>query len=121
MEAFVAEQLTTQTLDLEGRGTSLTHHVVSLDKELYSTLSLFTQVYNWVPATNCWGGGGVTLQWTSIPSRGVVAILLSMLYAKETGISSGRLGLWLVCAFFTSTVAFDFYVSTYVRKMYAGI
>ena len=29
-----------------------------LDKELYSTLSLFTQAYKWVPATYCWGGGG---------------------------------------------------------------
>ena len=38
----------------------------SLDKELYSTLSLFTQVYKWVPATYCWGA---TLRWTSIPSR----------------------------------------------------
>ena len=40
---------------------------VSLDKELYSTLSLFTQLYKWVPATYYWG---VTLRWTSIPSRG---------------------------------------------------
>ena len=29
---------------------------------------------------------------------GGVAILLDMLHANETGISSGRLGLWLVCA-----------------------
>ena len=28
----------------------LCHHVVSLDKKLYSTLSLFTQVCKWVPA-----------------------------------------------------------------------
>ena len=57
------------------------------------------QVYNWVPVTYCWGGGGVTLQWTSIPSRGV-AILLGMLHdAKETGISSGCLGVCLVCPF----------------------
>ena len=34
--------------------------VVSLDKGLYSTLSLFTQVYHkWVPATYCWGGNPV--------------------------------------------------------------
>ena len=31
-----------------------------------ATLSLFTQVCKWVPATCCWG---VTLRWTSIPSR----------------------------------------------------
>ena len=37
---------------------------VSLDKKLYSTLSLFTQVYKWVPAIKMMeggGGGGVTL------------------------------------------------------------
>ena len=28
---------------------SLFRHVVSLDKTLYSTLSLFIQVYKWVP------------------------------------------------------------------------
>ena len=31
-------------------------HVVSLDKKLYSTLSLFTQVYKWVPAIIMLGG-----------------------------------------------------------------
>ena len=30
--------------DLEVRGSSLARRVVSIDKELYSTLSLFTQV-----------------------------------------------------------------------------
>ena len=54
------------------RGSSLAHRVVSLDKELYSTLSLFTQVYKWVTATYCWG---VTLRWTSIPSMGGLAVL----------------------------------------------
>ena len=41
--------------DLEVRGSSLVRRVVSLYKELYSTLSLFTQVYKWVQATYCWG------------------------------------------------------------------
>ena len=63
----MAERLTPRTLDLEVRGSSLARRVVSLDKEPYSTLRLFTQVYKWVPATYCWG---VTLRWTSIPSRG---------------------------------------------------
>ena len=38
---------------------------------------------------------GVTLPWTRIPSRGGggVAILLGMLHAMETGISSSRLDL----------------------------
>ena len=63
----MAESLTPQTPDLEVWGSSLTRHVVSLDKELYSTLSLFTQVYKWIVATYCCG---VTLQWTSILSRG---------------------------------------------------
>ena len=40
---------------------------VSLDNELYSTLSLLTQVSKWVPATYSWG---VNLRWTTIPLRG---------------------------------------------------
>ena len=46
--------------------------VVSLDKKLYFTLSPFTLMYKWVPAIIMLGGGGggVTLRWTSIPSRG---------------------------------------------------
>ena len=48
-------------VDLEVRDSSFSRRVNSLDKELYSTLSLFTRVYKWVPAY-CWG---VTLQWTS--------------------------------------------------------
>ena len=90
----MAERLTSRTLDLEVRGSSLARRVVSLDKELYSTLSLFTQVYNWVPVTYCWG---VTLRWTSIPSRGGVAILLGLFLATETG----RVGLWLSAPFLT--------------------
>ena len=45
VEACVAERLTTRTLDLEVRGSSLARRAVSLDKELYSTLFLFIQVY----------------------------------------------------------------------------
>ena len=45
--AYVAERLTPQTPDLDVWGSSLTHCVVSLDKELYSTLSFFTKVYKW--------------------------------------------------------------------------
>ena len=46
----MAEWLTPQTSDLEVRSSSPACRVVSLDEELYSTLSLFTQVYKWVPA-----------------------------------------------------------------------
>ena len=42
MKACVAKRLT--PLDLEVQGSSLARRVVSLDKELYPTLSLFTQV-----------------------------------------------------------------------------
>ena len=49
----MAERLTPGILDLEVWGSS----VVSLDKELCSTLSLFTQRYNWVPATHNWEWG----------------------------------------------------------------
>ena len=66
-KACVAEWFTPRTPDLEVRGSSLARRVVSLDKELYSTLSLFTQVYKWIPATYCWG---VTVRWISIQSRG---------------------------------------------------
>ena len=54
-EACVAKWLTPRTLELEVQGLSLAQSIVSLDKELYSTLSLFTQVYKWVPETYCWG------------------------------------------------------------------
>ena len=69
--------------------SSLARRVVSLDKELYSTLSLYTQVYRWVTATYC---QGVTLRSTSIPSGGVQQYSL-VLHANETGISYGLLGL----------------------------
>ena len=55
VEVCEARWLTPQTLDLEVRGSSLVCDIVSLDKELYSTLSLFTQVYKWVLVTYCWG------------------------------------------------------------------
>jgi len=42
---------TMMILDLEVGGSKLACRVVSLDKGLYSTLPLFTQVYKWVPAT----------------------------------------------------------------------
>jgi len=53
-------------LKVGGSMPSPCHFVVSLDKKLYPTFSLFTQVYKM-------GTGdvllGVTLGWTSIPSR----------------------------------------------------
>ena len=55
----MAEWLTPQTPDLEVWGSILAHHIVSLDKELYSLLSLFIQVYKWVLRPTA-----------SIPSRG---------------------------------------------------
>ena len=67
VEVCVAEWLTPRSLDLDVWGSSLVLRVVFLDRELYSALSLFTQVYKWVPVTYCWG---LTLRWTSIPSRG---------------------------------------------------
>ena len=60
-EACVAEWLKPRTPDLKVRASNLARRVVSLDKELYFTLPLFTQVYKWA---------GVTMRWTSIPSRG---------------------------------------------------
>ena len=50
--------------------------------------------------------GTKTSRLTSTPSaggggggEGEIAILLGRLHTKETGINSGPLGLWLVCAF----------------------
>ena len=40
---------------VSGSRPSSCHRVVSLDKKLYPTLSLSTQVYKWVPGTYCWG------------------------------------------------------------------
>ena len=60
--------LTPRTPDSEVRGSNLAGCVVSVDKKLYSTLSLFTQVYKCIPVTYCLGR--VTLRWTSNPSRG---------------------------------------------------
>ena len=90
----MTEHLTPKTLDLEVPDSSLTRHVVSLDKELYSISPRCINGYQRHTTV-------VTLQWASIPSRGGggVAILLGMLHAKETGISFGRLGVCLVCAF----------------------
>ena len=44
VEACVAEWLTPPTPDLAARVSSLVLRIVSLNKELYFTLSLFTQV-----------------------------------------------------------------------------
>ena len=50
VEECVAELFTPETQDLEVQGSTLTHRIVSLDKELYAPLFLFTQVYKWVLA-----------------------------------------------------------------------
>ena len=60
----MAEWLTPRTLDLEVRGSSLACRAVSLDKEVYSTLSLFTHT----------AGGNPVMEWH--PIQGKVAILL---------------------------------------------
>ena len=92
---------------LELRISSLTRRVVSLDKELYSTLAHFSQVYKSVHVTY-WLGGNPAMDWHPV-QRGVT-ILLGMPHSKVTGISSGRLGLWLVCAF-TNFILTDISVS----------
>ena len=56
----VVEGLARWTSDLEVGGSNLVTAIVlflnSLDKKLYSTLFLFTQVYKWVPAIMMLGG-----------------------------------------------------------------
>ena len=71
----------------------LARHVVSLGKELFSTLSLFTQLYKWLGVTYCWR---VTLLMDYHPVQGGVAILLGLHHTMETSISSSRVGIWLV-------------------------
>ena len=59
---------------------------------------------------------GVTLRWTRNPSRGGVAILLGLLHTTETGIRSGRVGLWLVRTFtYASTGDNNVYILVYVN------
>ena len=82
-----AERLVPRTPNLEVQGSSLARRVVSLEKELYSTLSL----------TRLSSLRFINMDYH--PVQGGVSILLGMLHAKETGISFGRLGLWLVCTF----------------------
>ena len=79
----MAEQLTPQTPDLEVRGSSLARCVVSL--ELYSTLSILTLVYKWVPAI---------LPCDGLASRPGGSSNTPM---HVTGIITFCLGLWFVC------------------------
>ena len=80
---------------------SLRHCVVFLDKKLYPTLSLSTQVYKMGTSNMLLG---VTLQWTSIPSGGVV--ILSVALCDGNGVK--------FCPFGRSVtrVRLSFYVSS---------
>ena len=84
MKACVTERLTPRTLDLEVHGSSLVHRVFSLEKELYPTLSLFTQVYKWV-------------QWTQASHPAGSSNTRGVLHAMETGIIKLRLFGPLAC------------------------
>ena len=55
----MAERVTPRTLDLEVRGSSSARRFVSLGKELYSTLSLFTQGTGVILLGG--GGGGAVM------------------------------------------------------------
>ena len=61
----------------------LSHHVVSIDKKLYFTLSHPTQVYRWVLTTKYWGEGGGNLAMNQHPIQGREAILLVALCCKN--------------------------------------
>ena len=67
LRSRIFKQLTPRTPDLKVRGSGLASRVVSLDKELYSTLNGFR------PGARALGTGdillGITLRWTSIQSR----------------------------------------------------
>ena len=76
--------------DQEVRGSSLALRVFLAQETLLHFVSVHPSVYM--------GTGDILLEgnlrWTSIRSRGA-AILLGLLHVKESGISSGRLSLWL--------------------------
>ena len=61
----------------------------------YAILSLFTPCINGYRRHTAGGDPAVVYH----PVQGGVAILLGLPHVKETGISSGHLSLWLVCAF----------------------
>ena len=81
------------SLDFQSGGRwfepSLCRPVVSLDKKLYSTFSLFTQVNKWVPAIIMLGG--VTLRWTGIPPGGSSNIP-SLFMLQKPELSAGLMG-----------------------------
>ena len=91
----MTEKLTPRTLDLEFRDSSFARRVVSLDKELLHFVSLHPGVE--IGTGDILLGGNPAMDYH--PVQGRAAIFLGMLHAKETGISSGRLGLWLIYAF----------------------
>ena len=68
--------------------------------------------------TYCWkeggGGGNPAMDWH--PIQGGVTILLGMHHATETGISSGRVGLWPMCPF---TLPYKLYI-THIISVYVA-
>ena len=98
----------TSDLEVGGLTPIPCHHVVSSDKKLYRTLSLSTQVYEM-------GTGdvllGVTLRWTSIPSRGGVAVLSVASCYRNRDKLRPRGPPWLVCYFTISCkrIRFNFF------------
>ena len=81
------------TLDFRSEGPC--HRIVSLDKKLYPTLSLSTQVYNWVPATYCWGNPAMDYH----PIQGEVAIFSVALCYRNRDTLRPRGPPWLVYDF----------------------
>ena len=84
--------LMVSALDSKSRGLGSTHGrgtvLCSWAKHFTLIVPFFTQVYRYWRIYCCEGGGGVTLRWTSIPSRGEQKYSQS-LHAKETGLNSG--------------------------------
>ena len=72
----------------------LCRRVVSLDKKLYSTLSLFTQVYKWVPVIiRLGGGGGLPCDGlASYPGVGGSSNIPSRFMLQKPELSAGMMG-----------------------------
>ena len=99
------EWLTSWTSDMKVGGwrSGPCHRLVSLDKKLYSRLSLSTQVYKWVPGGGILGPEG-NLRWTNIIQvRGRQTLpegTLICLTLQKPVLSSGRVSfLCLLCDF----------------------
>ena len=94
----MAKWLTPRTLFLDVQGSSLARRIVSSKARNFTPLCVSSpKCINIIGTGDIALRGNPAMDWH--PVQGGVAIFLGMLHDKETGISSGHFGLWLVCTF----------------------